>query len=105
MSDLPLKADIHQRIKHVCVTLKRANQPDGMITQVRHSCGAGMRWNEALGRSCDPPAAMSAAERIVPKVPIGPEGAHVSYVSIFSGVSTFAISRLSVLTLKYRILR
>jgi len=25
-------------------------QPDGMITQVRHNCGAGMRWNEALGR-------------------------------------------------------
>ena len=26
------------------------HQPDGMITQVRHNCGAGMRWNEALGR-------------------------------------------------------
>ena len=26
------------------------HQADGMITQVRHSCGAGMRWNEALGR-------------------------------------------------------
>jgi hypothetical protein len=26
------------------------HQPDGMITQVRHACGAGMRWNEALGR-------------------------------------------------------
>ena len=24
--------------------------PDGMITQVRQNCGAGMRWNEALGR-------------------------------------------------------
>jgi hypothetical protein len=26
------------------------HQPDGMITQVRQNCGAGMRWNEALGR-------------------------------------------------------
>ena len=26
------------------------HQPYGMITQVRHNCGAGMRWNEALGR-------------------------------------------------------
>jgi hypothetical protein len=26
------------------------HQPDGMITQVRHTCGAGMRRNEALGR-------------------------------------------------------
>ena len=26
------------------------HQPDGMITQVRSNCGAGMRWNEALGR-------------------------------------------------------
>jgi hypothetical protein len=26
------------------------HQPNGMITQVRHNCGAGMRWNEALGR-------------------------------------------------------
>ena len=25
-------------------------QPDGMVTQVRQNCGAGMRWNEALGR-------------------------------------------------------
>ena len=25
-------------------------QSDGMITQVRQNCGAGMRWNEALGR-------------------------------------------------------
>ena len=24
--------------------------PDGMITQVRQNCGAGMRWNNALGR-------------------------------------------------------
>jgi hypothetical protein len=24
--------------------------PDGMITQVRHNCGPGMRWNNALGR-------------------------------------------------------
>ncbi len=24
--------------------------PNNMITQVRHNCGAGMRWNEALGR-------------------------------------------------------
>ena len=34
-----------------------------MITQVRSNCGAGMRWNEALGRcATTPPAAMSAAE-------------------------------------------
>ena len=26
------------------------HQPDGMITQVRHACGAGMKWNNALGR-------------------------------------------------------
>jgi hypothetical protein len=26
------------------------HQPDGMITQIRSNCGAGMRWNEALGR-------------------------------------------------------
>jgi hypothetical protein len=25
-------------------------KPDGLITQVRHNCGAGMRWNNALGR-------------------------------------------------------
>jgi hypothetical protein len=24
--------------------------PDGVITLVRHNCGAGMRWNEALDR-------------------------------------------------------
>jgi hypothetical protein len=24
--------------------------PGGLVTQVRHNCGAGMRWNEALGR-------------------------------------------------------
>ncbi len=24
------------------------HQVDSMITQVRHECGAGMRWNEAL---------------------------------------------------------
>ena len=27
-----------------------APQPDGMITQVRQACGAGMKWNNALGR-------------------------------------------------------
>ena len=26
------------------------HQPDGMITQVRQNCGAGMKWNNALGR-------------------------------------------------------
>jgi hypothetical protein len=26
------------------------HQSDGMITQVRHACGAGMKWNNALGR-------------------------------------------------------
>ena len=26
------------------------HQSDGMITQVRHDCGAGMRWNKALRR-------------------------------------------------------
>jgi hypothetical protein len=30
--------------------LPQLHQQDGMITQVRHNCGAGMRWNEALGR-------------------------------------------------------
>ena len=38
------------------------NQADGMITQVRQACGAGMKWNNALGRCrLHPPAAMSAA--------------------------------------------
>ena len=26
------------------------HQSDGMITQVRQNCGAGMRWNDALQR-------------------------------------------------------
>jgi hypothetical protein len=26
------------------------HQPDGMITQIRENCGAGMKWNNALGR-------------------------------------------------------
>jgi hypothetical protein len=26
------------------------SQSDGMITQVRQACGAGMKWNNALGR-------------------------------------------------------
>ena len=26
------------------------HQSDGLITQVRSNCGAGMRWNEALGQ-------------------------------------------------------
>ena len=26
------------------------HQPDGVITQVRQNCGAGMKWNNALGR-------------------------------------------------------
>ena len=25
-------------------------QADGMVTQIRNNCGAGMRWNVALGR-------------------------------------------------------
>ena len=25
-------------------------QADGVITQVRQACGAGMKWNNALGR-------------------------------------------------------
>ena len=28
----------------------RLHQSDGMITQVRQNCGAGMHWNKALGR-------------------------------------------------------
>ena len=32
------------------ITLAPLHQSEGMITQVRHACGAGMRWNEALGR-------------------------------------------------------
>jgi type IV secretory pathway component VirB8 len=32
------------------ITLTPLHQTDGMITQVRENCGAGMRWNEALGR-------------------------------------------------------
>jgi hypothetical protein len=30
--------------------LPQLHQQGGMITQVRQNCGAGMRWNEALGR-------------------------------------------------------
>jgi hypothetical protein len=30
--------------------LPTLDHPDGMITEVRNDCGAGMRWNEALGR-------------------------------------------------------
>ncbi len=30
--------------------LPQLHQQDGLITQVRHNCGAGMRWNSALGR-------------------------------------------------------
>jgi len=26
------------------------HQSNGMVTQIRHDCGAGMRWNEALGQ-------------------------------------------------------
>ena len=26
------------------------HQGDGVITQVRQACGAGMKWNNALGR-------------------------------------------------------
>jgi hypothetical protein len=26
------------------------HQSDGVITQVRQACGAGMKWNNALGR-------------------------------------------------------
>ena len=36
------------------------HQPDGMITQVRQACGAGMNGNAPA--SLHPPAAMSAAE-------------------------------------------
>jgi hypothetical protein len=35
-------------------------QSDGMITQVRENCGAGMKWNNALGR-----CATTAARRNV----------------------------------------
>ncbi len=28
----------------------RLHQSDGMITQVRQNCGAGMKWNNALQR-------------------------------------------------------
>ena len=36
------------------------HQADGMLTQIRSNCGAGMRWNEALGR-----CATTAARRNV----------------------------------------
>ena len=39
------------------------HQPDGMITQVRHNCGAGMKWiTHSKAARLHPPAAMSAAE-------------------------------------------
>ena len=33
------------------------HQADGMVTQIRQNCGAGMRWNEALGRCATTSAA------------------------------------------------
>jgi hypothetical protein len=30
--------------------LPQLDKQGGIITQVRHNCGAGMRWNNALGR-------------------------------------------------------
>jgi hypothetical protein len=30
--------------------LPQLDQPDGVIKEVRHNCGAGMKWNNALGR-------------------------------------------------------
>ena len=36
------------------------HQADGLITQVRQTCGAGMKWNNALGR-----CATTAARRNV----------------------------------------
>ena len=38
----------------------RLHQADGMVTQVRENCGAGMKWNNALGR-----CATTAARRNV----------------------------------------
>ena len=38
----------------------RLHQSDGMIMQVRQNCGAGMKWNNALGR-----CATTAARRNV----------------------------------------
>ena len=38
----------------------RLHQSDGIITQVRENCGAGMKWNNALGR-----CATTAARRNV----------------------------------------
>jgi hypothetical protein len=46
--------------------------PDNMITQVRQNCGAGMRWNEALGR-----CATTSAGRHVRRDVI--TGGHYSY--------------------------
>jgi hypothetical protein len=35
---------------HATTPLAPLHEPDGLITQVRHNCGAGMRWNDALQR-------------------------------------------------------
>ena len=40
----------------------RLHQSDGMITQVRENCGAGMKWNNALGR-CATTAALRNVRR------------------------------------------
>ncbi len=38
--------------RNICTgyVTRAASSADGLITQVRSNCGAGMRWNEALGR-------------------------------------------------------
>ena len=41
------------------------HQADGMITQVRQACGAGMKWNNALGR-CATTSARRNVRRGVP---------------------------------------
>ena len=43
------------------------HRADGMITQVRQACGAGMKWNNALGRCATTSARRHARRGVVKK--------------------------------------
>ena len=45
-------------------------QPDGMITQVRQACGAGMKWNNALGRCATTSARRHVRRGVVTGTPV-----------------------------------
>ena len=99
--------------KHICLarvsenSLARVSENHSDWTQhfdVRTFAPGQLHKAPRPERSIRSPSWSSTGARQCLKMRIGLEGAHGFYVSIFGGVSTFAISRLSVLTLKYRIL-